>query len=153
MSFAPGKRILQTETIRLAAAYAAVFLGSMVLLIVLVFVIVSNAFEANLLRDSRDDLAAIKKAYVEARPGRELHEANEMIEDRLLATDSADVFLLEADGRRVGGNLPVMRASVGVMRFTYPRALGGATAGHTLLGQGEVIARGVYAFVGRDLYS
>jgi signal transduction histidine kinase len=153
MSFAPSRRILQTETFRLAAAYAAVFLGSMILLIVLVFVIVSNAFEANLLRDSRDDLAAIKKAYVEARPGRALHEANEMIEDRLLATDSADVFLLQRGGHRVGGNLPMMRATTGVLRFIYPSALGGATAGHTLLGQGERIAPGIYAFVGRDLYS
>jgi signal transduction histidine kinase len=153
MSFAPSRRILQTETFRLAAAYAAVFLGSMILLIVLVFVIVSNAFEANLLRDSRDDLAAIKKAYVEARPGRALHEANEMIEDRLLATDSADVFLLQRGEHRVGGNLPPMKGSTGVLRFTYPSALGGATAGHTLLGQGERIAPGIYAFVGRDLYS
>lgn len=153
MSSGPGRRILQTETFRLAATYAVVFLGSMVLLIVLIFVIVSNAFEANLLRDSRDDLAAIGRAYAEARPGRALHEANEMIEDRLLATDTADVFLLQAGGKRIGGNLPVMRPSMGVLRFSYPRALGGATAGHTLLGQGRFIARGVYAFVGRDLYS
>ena len=153
MSFAPSKRILQTETFRLAAAYAVVFLVSMILLIVLVFVIVSNAFEANLLRDSRDDLAAIKKAYVEARPGRALHEANEMIEDRLLATDSADVFLLQRGEHRIGGNLPPMRVPTGVLRFAYPNALGGATAGHTLLGQGERIAPGIYAFVGRDLYS
>ena len=58
MSFARA-RIFQTETFRLAATYALVFLGSMALLVVLIFVIVSNAFEANLLRDSRDDLAAI----------------------------------------------------------------------------------------------
>jgi signal transduction histidine kinase len=152
MSFARA-RVFQTETFRLAATYALVFLGSMALLVVLIFVIVSNAFEANLLRDSRDDLAAIKKAYAEATPGRELHEANEMIEDRLLATDSADVFLLQAGHKRIGGNLPVMQPSTGVLRFSYPRALGGATAGHTLLGQGELIAPGVYAFVGRDLYS
>ena len=152
MSFARA-RIFQTETFRLAATYALVFLGSMALLVVLIFVIVSNAFEANLLRDSRDDLAAIKKAYVGAAPGRELHEANEMIEDRLLATDSADVFLLQAGHKRIGGNLPVMQPSMGVLRFRFPRALGGATAGHTLLGQGEMIVPGVYAFVGRDLDS
>ena len=54
----------------------------------LVFLAVSHAFEADLLRASTDDLAAIGKAYVEAEPrGKALHEAKEMIDDRLLATN------------------------------------------------------------------
>ena len=147
-------RIFQTETFRLAAIYVGLFLGSMVLLIVLVFFIVSDAFEANLLNDSRDDLAAIRKAYVTATKGRELHESTEMIEDRLLASDAADVFLLQKGAARVAGNLPPMAPQPGVLRFAYPHAVDGAqSAGHIVLGQGEIIDRGVYAFVGRDLYA
>ena len=84
-------RLLQTESFRLAAIYAGLFLVSTLFLMALVFLAVSHAFEADLLRASTDDLAAIGKAYTEAEPrGKALHEAKEMIDDRLLATDLAE---------------------------------------------------------------
>ena len=146
-------RIFQTEAFRLSAIYVGLFLGSMLFLIALVYVIVSNAFEANLLKDSRDDLAAIHKAYVEAKKGKSLHEATEMIEDRLLASDPDDLFLLEKNGRRVAGNLAAMPGAIGTQRFSYARAAPQNGQSGVLLGYGESIAPGVYAFVGRDLYS
>lgn len=146
-------RIFQTEAFRLSAIYVGLFLGSMLFLIALVYVIVSNAFEANLLKDSRDDLAAIHKAYIEAKPGRSLHEATEMIEDRLLASDPGDLFLLERGGRKVAGNLAARPAAIGTRRFSYAPAVPGSGQSGVLLGYGEAIAPGVYAFVGRDLYS
>jgi signal transduction histidine kinase len=146
-------RLLQTDSFRLAAIYAGLFLVSTLLLMALVFVAVSRAFEADLLRASSDDLVSIQRAYVGGMPrGKALHEANEMIEDRQLATDSSDVFLLVSKGRKVAGNLPFMAARAGELRFPYPAALGGsAMAGHTILGRGVFLARGDYAFAGRDL--
>ncbi|HUO97107.1 MAG TPA: ATP-binding protein [Rhizomicrobium sp.] len=147
-------RIFQTETFRLSAIYAGLFLGSMLLLIALVYFLVSHAFEASLLRDARDDLAAIRKAYFLAKKGKELHEAKEMIDDRLLASDSMDLFLLQRNGKAIAGNLPAMRPILGTQRFGYvPPPGAGADASGTLLGQGAAVAPGVYAFVGRDLFS
>jgi signal transduction histidine kinase len=148
-------RLFQTETFRLAAIYVGLFLGSMLFLLALIYFIVSNAFESDLLRNSRDDLAAIRKAYVLGTPkNKSLHEAKEMIDDRLLASDAADLFLLQKDGVRVAGNLPTMAAQAGMIRMDYPLP-SGARAGSSgrLLGAGELLAPGIYAFVGRDLYA
>jgi signal transduction histidine kinase len=147
-------RLFQTEAFRLSAIYVGLFLGSMLFLIALVYVIVSNAFEANLLKDSRDDLAAIHKAFVETKKkGKSLHEAKEMVDDRLLASDPDDLFLLEKDGIKIVGNLPAVKAGDGMRRFSYGRGAPENGQSGVLLGQGEFIAPGVYAFVGRDLHS
>jgi signal transduction histidine kinase len=147
-------RLFQTEAFRLSAIYIGLFLASMLFLITLVYVIVSSAFEANLLRDSRDDLAAIHKAYVETKKkAKSLHEAKEMIDDRLLASDPDDLFLLEKNGVKIAGNLPLMKAGGGKLRFNYAPPAPERGQSGVLLGQGEYIAPGVYAFVGRDLYS
>ena len=91
----PRTRLFQTESFRLAAIYAGLFIGSMAVLITLIYFIVAQAFEANLLRGSDDDLAAIRRAYhgeLDKRPGRAVHEAKEMIDDRLIATDKDGRF-------------------------------------------------------------
>jgi signal transduction histidine kinase len=150
-------RLYQTESFRLAAIYAGLFLGSMTLLLAVIYLIVSHAFEASLLRAATDDLNAIRTAYNYAdgpkrrRPLQEaeLHEAKEIIEDRLLANDPGDSFLLLKNGRKVAGNLPVMKPLLGVQSFAYV-AQG---APRMLLGRGEQFRDGAYAFVGRDLES
>ena len=146
-------RLFQTESFRLAAIYAGLFLVSTLLLMTIVFMVVSHAFEANLLRASNDDLAAIRRAYAAGMPrGKALHEAKEMIDDRLLAADAADLFLLQSGPKKIAGNLPLMSASLGVLRFAYPASPGQvAIAGHTILGSGAFLGGGNYAFVGRDL--
>ncbi|MDE2111330.1 MAG: HAMP domain-containing histidine kinase [Alphaproteobacteria bacterium] len=151
-------RLFQTESIRLAAIYAALFVGSMALLIALIYFIVSDAFEANLLRNSDDDLSAIRRAYVAEvlkKTNRGTHEAKEMIDDRLLATDRADVFLLQKGlHTRIAGNLPVMTPKAGALRFPDPLPTdGGNPEDHIILGRGEFLDRDLYAFVGRDLYA
>jgi signal transduction histidine kinase len=130
------------------------FVGSMLVLSALIYLIVAHAFEADLLRNSDDDLAAIHRAY-DARkitkPTKAVHEAKEMIDDRLLATDAADVFLLQKGlHERIAGNLPVMAPRVGVSRFPLPSAERGS-APRIILGRGEYLAGDLYAFVGRDL--
>lgn len=143
-------RHFQSESFRLAAIYAGLFVGCMALLAALIYLIVAHAFEANLLQDSNDDLAAIHRAYtaeLAKKPAKAIHEAQEMIEDRLLATDRADFFLLQRGGLRLSGNLPAMAPRTGVRRFPDP----GARNGAIVFGRGEFIAPGLYAFVGRDL--
>lgn len=150
-------RVFQTESFRLAAIYAGLFLGSMAVLIVLVYLIVGHALEAGLLQDSNDDLASIRKAYtaeLSKKPSRAVHEATEMIDDRLLAADNDDVFLLQdKNGKRIAGNLPAMTPKIGISRFTTTKDLGDASARQRLiLGHGEFLAPGLYTFVGRDMH-
>ena len=95
-------RLFKTESFRLAAVYAGLFFGSMTVLIVLIYFIVARAFETDLIEDSNDDLASIRKAYtaeLSIKPNKAVHEAKEMIDDRLLAGDKDDVFLLQKGAR------------------------------------------------------
>lgn len=149
-------RLFQTESFRLTAIYAVLFVGSMAILSALIYVIVAQSFEGGLLRSSDDDLAAIRRAYLDElpkRPGRAVHEAKEMVDDRLLATDFADAFLIQdGAGKRIAGNLPVMAPKLGVQRFADPRKQqDGGHSDHVILGRGMFLARDLYVFVGRDL--
>jgi len=142
-------RLFQTEAFRLAVIYAGLFLGSMAFLILVIYLIVSHALEANLLRASTDDLAAIQRAYQGGeRKNKALHEAKEMVDDRLLASDADDLFLIQQGTRKLAGNLPVMVPLMGTQRLRY-----GSSDGHMLLGQGMFLGAGIYAFVGRDLHT
>jgi signal transduction histidine kinase len=148
-------RLLQTESFRLAAIYAGIFLLSTLLLMTMVFAAVDRAFESGQLRAANDDLAAIRRAYAAGFPrGKALHEAKEMIDDRLLASDAADLFLLLSGPRRVAGNLPAMRARTGEQRFPLsPGDRDPARSDHIVLGSGAFLGGQDYAFVGRDLQS
>jgi signal transduction histidine kinase len=146
-------RHFQTESFRLAAIYVGLFVGSMAVLSTVIYLIVANAFEAHLLQGVDDDLAAIRTAYAvefAKRPAKAVHEASEMIEDRLLAQDVADVFLLQQDGRRISGNIAPMTPTASVLRFPNPLVRTDRDQ-HTVIGRGEFLAPGLYAFVGRDL--
>jgi len=141
-------RIFQNESFRHAAIYAALFAGSMAVLIAFVYVSLDQAFKSDLLRASGDDLLAIEKAYVAALPrGKGVHEAKEMIDDRMLAPDADDRFLLENPGqRKLAGNLSAMKPRTGVF---YLRSVANGSA-REVLGKGEILPGGYYAFVGRD---
>src|SRR5580700_7743390 len=149
----PRTRLFQTEAFRLAAIYAGLFIGSMAVLIALIYFIVANAFEADLLRNSEDDLLAIRRAYVAElarKPAKAIHEAKEMIDDRLIATDTADAFLMQQGAHtRITGNLPLMTPKVGVMRFPDPLPTSEGNPGeHIILGRGEFLTPTLYVFVG-----
>jgi signal transduction histidine kinase len=119
----------------------------------MIFAAVSRAFEAEQLRAANDDLAAIRRAYASGLArGKALHEAKEMIDDRLLASDAADLFLLVSRSKKVAGNLPLMPARAGQLRFPlFPNDRG--SSDHVVLGSGAFLGDGNYAFVGRDLQS
>ena len=140
-----------SESFRYFAIYALMFAGAMLVMIALVYLIVDHGFKANLLRACSDDLKSIRAAYATARPRRALHEATEMIEDRTLALDVQDKFLLQlGPGRKVAGNIQPMRPILGVAYLRLPSGLA-VTPADEVLGRGEFVGPQVYAFVGRDL--
>src|ERR1700748_317103 len=142
-------RLSQTEAFRLAVIYAGLFLSSMALLILVIYLIVSHALEANLLRASTDDLAAIQRAYIGGeRKNKALHEAKEMVDDRLLASDADDLFLIQQGRKKIAGNLPIMTPAAGTQRLRF-----GSGGSRILLGQGAFLGADIYAFVGRDLHT
>lgn len=147
-------RLLQTESFRHAALYAAIFAGAMALLIAIVYFILDHSFKANLFREINDDLTSIRTAYETARPGREEHEAKEIIDDRLLAPDEDDVFLLQRGTLKLAGNLPAMPVKVGLFSMRLPASAGAAASSgaHVIMGRGVMLSSQDYAFVGRDMH-
>lgn len=147
-------RLLRTDSFRHAALYAGLFAVSMLVLIAIVYVMLDQSFKANLQREINDDLTSMRTAYATAKRGKAVHEAAEIVEDRLLAPDADDVFLLQRGKVRVAGNLPAMAPRLGELYMSapsQPRSKGGAE-GHTILGRGAMLSADVYAFVGRDLH-
>jgi len=135
--------------------YAGLFAISMIVLTALVYVTMDRAFKADLMRASNDDLTSIQKAYVAGLPrGKGVHEAREMIEDRMLAPDDKDRFLLQYGlSERLAGNMPAMEPHSGVFTLYYPRdKASGSQATQEILGHGIFLAPNLYAFVGRDTF-
>ena len=63
---------------------------------------------------SRIDIAAIQNGF----DSEGLNEAKEVVQQSLAAPSASDYLLLEKDGRRVTGNLPVMAPRAGVFSVT-----------------------------------
>ena len=147
-------RLFYTESLRHTAIYAALFAGSMVVLIAVVYLILDNSFKANLMREVDDDLTSIRTAYSTAKKGREVHEAEEMITDRLLAPDVEDIFLLQRGAVRLAGNVPPMAVRIGAFSVQLPAVeTRGPTGGKRLvMGRGLMLSDRIFAFVGRDLH-
>jgi signal transduction histidine kinase len=121
----------------------------MAVLFTVVFVILHQSSKASLLHEVGDDLSAIRAAYGMTESEGVDKEAFEVVEGRLHDPDADDVYLLQRGRRRIAGNIPVMPERIGIFTISVP---GDAHGGpHTLMGRGEIVAPGVYAFVGRDL--
>lgn len=146
-------RILHTESFRLTALFAALFVGATLVLAASIYLIVDSAFKAELLHAADLDIAAIKKGY--AAEG--VNEAVEVINQRLTKPPASDFLVLEStDGKKIAGNLPFIQPRIGSSKLPALRA---AARGedeeaeeHEILGRGAIVAPGLYAFSGRDLY-
>jgi signal transduction histidine kinase len=123
----------------------------MAVLFAAVFVILHHSFQANLLHEVDDDLSAIRAAYVITEVEGKDKEASEVVEGRLHDPDADDVYLLQRGRRRIAGNIPVMPERIGIFTISVGGDPHNYGARHTLLGRGEIVVPGVYAFVGRDL--
>ncbi len=131
--------------------FAALFMGATLVLGSVLYVIVDHAFKAEILLNASQDLAAIRKGY----EAKGISEAVEVVSQRLARPTASDFLILQsAAGKKIAGNLPAIAPRVGTLRFPVPAVQGrnnDEDEGHEILGRGELIASGVYAFAGRDL--
>ena len=132
-------RLVHTESFRLAATYAAIFVVSILLFSALVYFTVDTAFRAEALKTADGDIATVTTAYV----SEGISEAEEVIGQSLAAPSASDFFLLQQDGKKLAGNLPVMASVAGVVSVFEQ--------GRPVLGRGAFLAPGLYVFAGRDL--
>src|SRR4051812_44726248 len=132
-------RLFHTESFRLAAIYAAIFLASILLFSTLVYYTVDGAFRAEALRTADGNIASIANGY--ASEG--LREALEVIDQDMAAPNASDFFLLEQGGKKLAGNLPAMAPVPGTVTLQVQR--------RPVLGRGTFLAPGLYVFAGRDL--
>lgn len=138
MSFVPI-RLIHTESFRLAAIYAILFLVSFLLFSALVYFTVDAAFRAEALRTADSDIAAVASAY----NSEGVSEAEEVISQNLAAPHASDFLVLEQGGKKLAGNLPLLAPEPGIMELSQQ--------GRPVLGRGSFIAPGLYVFAGRDL--
>ena len=137
-------RLLHTEGFRVTAIFAAILVLSAAVLGSGVIYIVDDAFQDQILQFAGADIAAVQEGYrMEG-----VEEAREVIEQRMAAPGASDFFLLEQDGAKVAGNLPVMTPRTGTVTLPYP----GNAASHAILGVGIFVAPRLYVFSGSDLY-
>lgn len=132
-------RIIHTESFRLAAIYAAIFLASILLFSVLVYFTVDAAFRTEALRTADGNIASIANGYA----GEGLREAKEVITQDMAAPDASDFFLLQHGAVKLAGNLPAMAPVAGIVSLK--------AGGRAVLGRGVFLAPGLYVFAGRDL--
>lgn len=133
-------RLLHTDAFRLAAIYTAIFAITIAVLGASVTVITRDALREQILQFARADNAAVRSGYQTAK----IHEAVEVVQQRMSAPGASDYFLLQQHGRAIAGNLPPMSIGDGDREFTGP-------GGHAILGAGELIAPDLFAFSGSDL--
>lgn len=145
-------RLLHTEAFRLTALFTALLLGATIILAGSVYLIVDAAFKAELLHAADLDLAAIRKGY--AAEG--VSEAAEVVNQRLTKPPASDFLILETTaGKKIVGNLSFVAPRPGSLRLAVPVVAGDEdenAPAHEILGRGALIAPGLYAFSGRDLY-
>jgi signal transduction histidine kinase len=157
-------RVFHTESFRLAALFAALFLGLAGVLLATVYWIVEDTQTAALLKVVEGDIKTISNGYRDEG----LEEAIEVVQQRLGTQGHSNVdlpggyiLLDDATQGRVAGNLPPLPRRTGTYTLTVPAAAGGppqdsAHAGAaretsaTVLGTGVFVAEGLYLYVGRD---
>jgi signal transduction histidine kinase len=144
--------LLRTESFRLTAIFAGLITGAMLIVMVIIYVIMHQAFRTELLSVVDNDLTSIESGF----KAEGISEASEVIDQRLFKAGASDFFVLETvDGRKVAGNLPAMAPRLGVLNFAVPAPLlgrGENPEAHAILGKGAMLSPKLYVFAGRDLY-
>ncbi|MBU6299486.1 MAG: HAMP domain-containing histidine kinase [Alphaproteobacteria bacterium] len=142
-------RLFRTESFRLTAIFALLFVGATLVLSGVLYAIVDSAFKSEVLLNAGQDLAAIRKGY----DSEGISEAKEVVNQRLARPTTSNFLLLQnAGGKKIAGNLPAITPAVGTVRLPISAARkDDRRAEHRILGRGQFIAPGVYAFAGQDL--
>jgi signal transduction histidine kinase len=134
-------RYFHTEGFRLSAIYALVFALSVLAVGAVVLLINGHALRDRILQSARTNIMAMQRAYEQDGVG----EVREVIGQLNGAPGDAALFLLQRNGRRLAGNLPVMPPQLGVIE----QRSGGRQA--IVLGFGANLAPGLFAFSGSEL--
>ena len=153
-------RVIKSDSFRLAALFALLFLACTGILIATVLVIVEGRQRAAVTAANDDDIATVTNGYLDEG----VPEAVEVVKQRLgvpRATRVAypDVYMVLADehGTRLAGNMPMAARTIGVVEIALPleqprqwqRDLR-KPGPRAVLGRGVELTPGVYLFVGRD---
>lgn len=152
-------RVFHTESFRLAALFAALFLGLTGALLVAVYWIVDRTQTAALVNVIEADISTIHNGY----RGGGVNEAVEIIRQRLGSSDYSNVdlpggyILLEDAARgRLAGNLASIPPQLGLVSLPRPQRQQEDQKSDVhkmrsiVLGKGVYLADGLYLFVGRD---
>ena len=103
-------RLHKSESVRLTAIVAAVIVGAMVVLMVPVYVIMRDAFRAELFNGVDQDISAIDSGYRHDGVG----EAQEVISQQLANPRTRGFYVLvRLPDEKLAGNLPVMPQRLG----------------------------------------
>jgi signal transduction histidine kinase len=144
-------RLFRTESFRLAALLALLFISASIGLAATMFVATKNALDAEFIGSVRSNIAAVEEAY----RNEGLAEAIEIVRQLTATAGGNDYYLLQdQQGTKLAGNLPAM-APVFV-RTMLPPPAGVAQlpepGEHGILGEGKLLPDGSYLFVGADGY-
>jgi len=148
---------LKSQTARLSAIFAALFLALTGVLMGTVLWIVNGTLSATLLRENDADIETVGNGFRDEG----IEEAAEVIKQRLgnpkygrgIRPDS--YMILETAQGVLAGNLPPQPRRLGVfytpLRVASSPGERRGESSHMLLGRGTEIAPGAYLFVGRDI--
>ncbi len=146
-----SSRIFRTESFRLAALFAILFLGLAGVLMTATYWIVEQTQTAALVEVIDADISTIRNGLRDEG----LPEAVEVVQQLLGEPDHArlsspgDYILLQDPAHgKIAGNLPVMPNRMGLTTMPLPPAHRGRPG--SMLGRGEYLTDDVYLFVGRD---
>lgn len=154
-------RIFHTESFRLAALFAVLFVGLAGVLIGAVYWIVEDMQTTALVNVIDADINTISNGFHD----KGLSEAIEVVQQRLGSPDyvradspSGYILLMAQDQGKLAGNLPLLPPRLGLASWPIQKifadAKDRATARHAgpgmMLGRGVFLTDGVYLFVARD---
>jgi signal transduction histidine kinase len=146
-------RLLHTESFRLAAWFAVLFLGLTGALVVTVYWTVEHAEREALLATVDDDIDAIRNDYRTNGLGDAINISRQMTERQSRDLHGERMYLLLTDRQRgkLAGNLDDVPWRLGLFSMTLklPNAGRGGTV--QLMGEGLMLDDGLYLFMGRDL--
>jgi signal transduction histidine kinase len=136
--------LIHTEGFRISAIFVGIFALTAAILAASLLFIVDKELQNQIVQFAAADIAAVHDGY----QTEGLSEAREVIAQRMAAVGASDFFLLERNGRRLAGNLSAMPPQTGVLTLPAP----GGDPRHAILGEGAMIAPGLYIFSGSDIY-
>lgn len=141
-------RFLRTESFRLTAIFVILLVGAMIGMAGLVYGTMHTGFRTELLLSADGDLASIRQAY--ATDG--LSEAREVVDQLLGPAPRVQYLVLEdAHRTRIAGNFGSVPIVPGEQIITLPRKSARPHEPRQVIGRGEFIAPGLFAFAARDL--